>query len=94
MATGDYTPCVHLGPSDCPFCRVDALVAKKYDLPRVDENGCYTLPNGECVGCPHCVHGPRSYDRLLKILATYRSVRNVDGHLLADAVTGGEDETC
>jgi hypothetical protein len=26
------------------------------DLPRVDENGCYTLPDGSCAGCPHCPH--------------------------------------
>lgn len=32
------------------------------DLPRVDKDGCYTLPNGECVGCPHCPHA-RSPER-------------------------------
>jgi len=28
----------------------------EYDLPRVGDDGCYVLPNGECVGCPHCIH--------------------------------------
>lgn len=33
-----------------------AELRRGHDLPRVDKDGCYTLPDGGCAGCPHCPH--------------------------------------
>lgn len=44
-----------------------------FDLPRVDEDGCYTLPDGDCVGCPHCPHhrvaGALTVETLAQLIA-------------------------
>lgn len=30
-----------------------------HDLSKVDSDGCYTLPNGECISKGPCMHTPR-----------------------------------
>ena len=47
--------------------------------PRTDEDGCYTLANGDCIGCPHCIHGPKSYHAALARIAALEATQFIDG---------------
>lgn len=32
----------------------DEVDYERYTAARTDADGCYTLPDGSCAGCPHC----------------------------------------